>query len=47
MFSFGSHDEITASKMLLEKANLVGYQVIKRRKQCPQLNGLLTDIPVM
>ncbi|KAM0920054.1 hypothetical protein ACQ4PT_007723 [Festuca glaucescens] len=43
-----SHDEITASKMLLEKANLVGYQIGKtkvflRAGQMAELDALRTE----
>jgi hypothetical protein len=30
MYFLGSHNEITAAKMLLDKANLTGYQVTIR-----------------
>ncbi|KAM0920055.1 hypothetical protein ACQ4PT_007723 [Festuca glaucescens] len=44
-----SHDEITASKMLLEKANLVGYQIGKtkvflRAGQMAELDALRTEV---
>ncbi|KAM0924486.1 hypothetical protein ACQ4PT_004828 [Festuca glaucescens] len=43
------HDEITASKMLLEKANLVGYQIGKtkvflRAGQMAELDALRTEV---
>ncbi|KAM0924487.1 hypothetical protein ACQ4PT_004828 [Festuca glaucescens] len=47
-FKTNSHDEITASKMLLEKANLVGYQIGKtkvflRAGQMAELDALRTE----
>ncbi|CAM0877745.1 unnamed protein product [Alopecurus aequalis] len=44
-----SHDDITASKMLLEKANLVGYQIGKtkvflRAGQMAELDALRTEV---